>query len=140
MLLRTSCPSRRAQKEWHAQASLERANRLAERRSQILGEPQRLLAAGVASTVDVVTHHAMPNPPGEELARAVGLGQYAVERGLCAGDGSAQRAEEPGQPVGDIQRTLLRAFEDVVVGAALALDLRGQAVEALLRVVSPCQE
>lgn len=33
----------------------------------------RLLAVCVASTVDVVTHRAMPRQPGEELAQAVGL-------------------------------------------------------------------
>ncbi|AYW58548.1 TPA: ParB/RepB/Spo0J family partition protein [Pseudomonas aeruginosa] len=37
----------------------------------------RLLAVCVASTVDVVTHRAMPRQPGEELAQAVGLDMAA---------------------------------------------------------------
>ncbi|MBA0263995.1 ParB/RepB/Spo0J family partition protein [Stenotrophomonas maltophilia] len=37
----------------------------------------RLLAVCVASTVDVVTHRAMPRPPGQELAQAVGLDMAA---------------------------------------------------------------
>lgn len=37
----------------------------------------RLLAVCVASTVDVVTHRAMPRLPGEELAQAVGLDMAA---------------------------------------------------------------
>ncbi|HEL3178677.1 TPA: ParB/RepB/Spo0J family partition protein [Stenotrophomonas maltophilia] len=37
----------------------------------------RLLAVCVASTVDAVTHRAMPRQPGEELAQAVGLDMAA---------------------------------------------------------------
>jgi len=41
------------------------------------GELVKLLAVCVASTVDVVTHRAMPQQPGAELARAVGLDMAA---------------------------------------------------------------
>ena len=41
------------------------------------GELVKLLAVCVASTVDVVTPRATPHPPGEELARAVGLDMAA---------------------------------------------------------------
>ncbi|HGC1298533.1 ParB/RepB/Spo0J family partition protein [Pseudothauera nasutitermitis] len=40
-------------------------------------ELARILAVCVASTVDVVTHRAMPHQPGEELAQAVGLDMAA---------------------------------------------------------------
>ncbi len=55
-------------------------------------------------------------------------------------DGAMQRGEEPSEPLGDIQRLLLGALQDVVVGLALALDLRRKAVEALGATIRAGQE
>src|SRR6218665_1025303 len=68
------------------------------------------------------------------------LDQHCVQRGLRAGHCAHQRAEEPRQPAGDIERALLYAFEHVVVVLALALDLRRQAVEALRTAVGSGEE
>ncbi|MNT61840.1 hypothetical protein D3C72_1995100 [compost metagenome] len=59
---------------------------------------------------------------------------------LCTLNCAQQRIEKPRQPPGDVQRTLLRTLQDVIVGLALALDLRGQAVEPLGTAVRPGQQ
>ena len=59
---------------------------------------------------------------------------------MCLIDGKMERVEEPGKPLGDIHRPLLGPLQDVVVGLALPLDLRRQAVEALRAAIGACQE
>ena len=59
---------------------------------------------------------------------------------LTRTDGAVQGFEEPGQPLGDIERLLLRSLQDVVIGLALLLDLRRQAVEALGAAIRTGQE
>ena len=51
-----------------------------------------------------------------------------------------ERVEEPGQPLGDVQRPLLGPLQDVVVSLAFALDLRRQTVEALRAALGACQQ
>src|SRR5690606_32720904 len=63
------------------------------------------------------------------------LGQYHVERLLRLIDGAMQGVEEPDEPLGDVHGPLLGALQDVVVGLALPLDLRREAVEALRTAV-----
>jgi hypothetical protein len=55
-------------------------------------------------------------------------------------DGAMQRIEEPGQPLGDIHRPLLGPLQSIVVGLALPLDLRRQAVEALRAAIGARQQ
>ncbi len=63
------------------------------------------------------------------------FGQHGIEDVLRLVDGPVQGVEKPGKPLGDIERRLLGALQDVVVGIALSLDLRGQAVESLWAAV-----
>ena len=51
-----------------------------------------------------------------------------------------ERVEEPGEPLGDVQRPFLGLLKDVVVSLAFALDLRRQTVEALRAAVGACQQ
>src|SRR5690606_13582762 len=55
-------------------------------------------------------------------------------------DGAMQGVEEPGQPLGDVHGPLLGALQNIVVGLALPLDLRRQAVEALRAAVGARQQ
>jgi hypothetical protein len=55
-------------------------------------------------------------------------------------DGAMERVEEPGEPLGDVQRPLLRPLQDVVVSLAFALDLRRQTVEALRAAIGTRQQ
>jgi hypothetical protein len=48
--------------------------------------------------------------------------------------------EEPGEPIGDVERTFLGTFQDVVVRLALPLDLRRMAVEALRVAIGTVQQ
>jgi len=48
--------------------------------------------------------------------------------------------EEPCEPLGDVQRPFLASLQDIVVGLAFALDLRGQAVEALRATIGARQQ
>ena len=59
---------------------------------------------------------------------------------VCLVDGAMQRGEEPREPFGDNQRCFLGVVQNVVVGLALALDLRRQAVEALGAAIRTGQE
>jgi len=68
------------------------------------------------------------------------FGQHAIEGVLRLVDGSVQGVEKLGKPLGDIERRLLGALQDIVVGLALSLDLRGQTVEALRAAVGACQQ
>ena len=68
------------------------------------------------------------------------LDQHRVQRDVRAVDGAPQRAQEPRQPAGDVERALLRPLQHVVVVLALALDLRGQAVEPLRAAIGARQE
>ena len=54
-----------------------------------------------------------------------------AERDLCALEGPAEATEKPGQPLRDVERSLLRCLEKVVVVIPLVADLRGHAVEPL---------
>ena len=83
----------------------------------------RKVDASVGAQLPLAANITLPLRAGEALPEPR-FGQHAIERDLRAGDGAAQRTEKPGQPGGDVQRAFLRAFEDVVVVAALALDLR----------------
>ena len=51
-------------------------------------------------------------------------------------DGPAERGQEPREPFRDVERAALRPLQHVVIGVALALDLRRQAVEALRTAVA----
>ncbi len=68
------------------------------------------------------------------------LGQDGIQRVLRLIDGAMERVEEPGEPLGDVHRSLLGPLQDVVVGLALPLDLRRQTIEALWAAVGTCQQ
>ncbi len=68
------------------------------------------------------------------------LHQHHVHRVLGVIHCAMQRIQEPRKPSGDIERPALGLLEDVVVGAALRLDLRGQTVEALRAAVGACEQ
>src|SRR6202795_3155517 len=59
------------------------------------------------------------------------LDQHRVHRVLGVVHRTMERVEEPGEPRGHIERSELRALQDVVVTAAFRLDLSRQAVETL---------
>ena len=78
------------------------------------------------------------------MAKARGLrshfGQHGVECMLRLINGAMERIEEPGKPLGDVQRPFLGPLQDVVVGLAFALDLRRQTVEPLWTAIGTGQE
>jgi hypothetical protein len=67
------------------------------------------------------------------------LPQDGVEHVLCLIDRAMKHSEKPGEPLGDIQRSLLGPLQDVVVGIALALDLDRKAIKSLWAAVCACQ-
>jgi hypothetical protein len=59
------------------------------------------------------------------------LDQHRIQRDLRLIDSAMERVEKPHQPLRHVHRALLRAFEDLVIRLALALDLRRETIEAL---------
>ena len=71
----------------------------------------------------------------ESLA-GVALPEVGLAQNICASRlGTVERArkavEEPSQPIGDVERALLRAFKHVVIVRPFLPDLTRHAVEAL---------
>ena len=68
------------------------------------------------------------------------LAQDRIDCGLGLVDGTMQGVKEPEQPFGDVHRSLLRAFENLVIGLPLALNLARQAIETLRAAIGPRQQ
>ena len=62
-------------------------------------------------------------------------GEHGIERVMRGVHRAPKVIEKPREPRRDIERAFLRAFEDLVVLASFALDLRREAVEALRALV-----
>ena len=67
------------------------------------------------------------------------LGQHGLQRHLRALDRALEAAQEPFDPYRHVQRSLLALLQHIVVGRALLLDLRRQAVEPLRTAFRPGQ-
>jgi len=67
------------------------------------------------------------------------LAQHRLALLLGRFDCSAEARHEPGEPFGDIERALLRAFERLIITIALTLNLGRHAVESLPGVFRLCQ-
>src|SRR5438445_1898963 len=68
-----------------------------------------------------------------------GLAKHISECALRAIKRAIEATEEPLQPRRDIELTLLRCLQHVIIRTALVADLRGHAVKALRALVRSCE-
>ena len=129
-------PGLRARRPWSTRAMMSRSAVSTWRAwptSTFEPGPLRRGELSLEAVQDAAQHAPLPLVEGD-AARAFpepGLREHGGQRRPRRVDRPAETGEKPRDPVGDVGRAPLRAFQDVVVGGALGPNLRRHAVEAL---------